>query len=309
MTTDVLKSTKMVDVAFITVNYNTKALLEDLVAFFTAARLPFSWSLTVVDNASSDGSLEFLATCPDLQVVRNHENIGYGRAMNRGIAATSSRYLCLLNTDVILNREALCALVNHCDSHEEVQVCSPVVCYEDGRMQGFFMHFSLSNLYFELFKKLKHSRFKRTIAATQAPLQVDGIAGAFIFCRRTLAPRGILFDEDFFFYYEDTELAWRLWQQGARCEVLTAHRIVHLGGKSSSIRHIRLFYTSKYLFIRKTYGTGHERTIRSLDAVRITLKRNFYRLLLIMTDSEKLRSKYDSYNFADQVLKEIRHAD
>jgi len=308
MTVPDMSASPQVDVAFITVNYNTRALLQGLVVFFSQVCLPFSWTLTVVDNASSDGSLEFLASCPDLQVVRNTENIGYGRAMNRGIAATESRYLCLLNTDVILNPEALCALVGQCDSQQDIQVCSPVVRNADGSIQGFFFSFDLASLYLDFLKKIRHSRFKRTIAAAHGILPVDGIAGAFIFCRRSLAPEGILFDEDFFFYYEDTELAHRLWKQGERCVVLTDQSVIHLGGQSSSIRHIRLFYASKYLYIRKMYGTVHERVVCFQDSVRIVLKRFFYQMLLLMTTSDKIRAKHESYSHAAQVLVEIRRA-
>lgn len=306
MTVDALISTIPVDVAFITVNYNTRSLLEELVIFFRMTPLPFTFSLTVVDNASSDGSLEFLAICTDVTTIRNSENLGYGRAMNRGIAASDSRYLCLLNTDVILNAEALTGLVSHCDKRPHVEVCSTVIRYPNGRIQGFFFKFGLLSLYFELYKKVWNKVFKAKLAVAREPLPVNGIAGAFIFCRRRLAPEGRLFDEDFFFYYEDTELAHRLFKQGVRCEILPRQSIIHIGGQSSSIRHIRLFYTSRYRYLKKHYGVFHAKCVFRQDVIRVIAKLLFYRCANLFSTHDKIRFKLESYRHVAQVLREIR---
>jgi N-acetylglucosaminyl-diphospho-decaprenol L-rhamnosyltransferase len=306
MTAEKPNTRLIVDVAFITVNYNTRGLLEELVQFFRNTPLDFSWSLTVVDNASTDGSLEYLDTCPDVLTVKNSENVGYGRAMNIGIAATESRYLCLLNTDVILNRAALEALVSHCDSHPDVHVCSPVIKYLDGRIQGFFFKFGLITLYLDFFKMLWNKNFKNRLISSVNPVRVDGIAGAFIFCHRKLAQKGRLFDEDFFFYYEDTELAHRLLKQGAICEILPQQSIIHIGGQSSSIRHIRLFYTGRYLYISKQYGNLHAKILLNLDSIKVSLKSIFYALAGLFTASEKIQFKQQSYKHVSQVLVEIK---
>lgn len=296
------------DVAFITVNYNTKSLLEDMIVFFRTTPLPFSFSLTVVDNDSDDGSLEYLAGCPDVTTIRNCENLGYGRAMNRGIAASDSRYLCLLNTDVILNPEALAALVSHCDSRPHVAVCSPVIRYPNGRIQGFFFKFGLATLYLDLYKKIWNKVFKAKLASARDPLPVDGIAGAFIFCRRDIATDGRLFDEQFFFYYEDTELAHRLLKRGLRCEVLPNSSIIHIGGQSSSIRHIRLFYAGRYLYIRKQYGAGHAHIVFMADRIKVWLKTCFYRYICLFTSSGKIHNKCESYGHVLKALKEIKES-
>lgn len=310
MTADIRISTLPVDVAFITVNYNTCRLLEELLHFFRTTPLPFSFSLTVVDNASSDRSPDFLAACPDVTTILNSENLGYGRAMNLGIAASDSRYLCLLNTDVILNAEALTALVSHCDIRPDVAVCSPVIRYLDGSIQGFFFKFGLPTLYLDLYKKLWNKNFKIKLASAREAVPVDGIAGAFIFCRRDIASvAGKLFDEDFFFYYEDTELAHRLLKQGKHCEVLPRYSIIHIGGQSSSIRHIRLFYAGRYLYLNKQYGALHTKSVFVQDVVKVTLKLLFYRCAAFVTENDTIHFKLESYGHVAQVLREIRMGD
>jgi GT2 family glycosyltransferase len=90
------------------VNYNTCELVREMLGFLRSSALPFSYKLVVVDNKSKDDSHEFLSTQDDILYIQAGENLGYGRAINRGIQAVESRYVHL-NTDV-LNREALVTL-------------------------------------------------------------------------------------------------------------------------------------------------------------------------------------------------------
>ena len=291
-----------VDVAFITVNYNTRALLEALVNFFRHSTLPFSWSLTVVDNASSDGSLEFMDSCPDVATIQNAENIGYGRAMNRGVAATRSRYVCALNTDVILNVEALTALWRFLEDNGTAGMCTPVVRYNDGRMQLFFFNFSLLLYYGEFLGKLYAKLMKLRIACSRRPVRINGITGALLFLRRSYIDDNTLFDEDFFFYFEDTDLACRWEKKGYASYALPRYSIIHLGGQSGKGRNNSLYYRGKYLFLRKHYGEGHAHRIKALDYWKITRKVITYRLLSLICPTGQVRRKLASYRDYRQEL-------
>lgn len=293
------------DVAFITVNYNTRALLEDLVLFFRSADLPFTYTFTVVDNASNDDSLLFLKSCPEVITILNGTNLGYGKAMNQGIVATSSRYLCLLNTDIILNNEALTALVKHCDTHPSVKVCSPLIRHLNGRIQGGYYRFSLFYAYLDIYKKIFIKMLKTRLASTNKIVPVDGIAGAFIFCNRDIVSNEKLFDEDFFFYYEDTELAHRLFKQGVKCNVLSGQSIIHLGAQSSSNRHVQQLYVSKYLYLKKQYGDVHAKILLMQDIIRVHGKRFFYDIASRLTKSKNIRNKLEQYVLVTQSLNDL----
>ena len=284
-----------VDAAFITVNYNTRPLLEEMVKFFRATPLPFSHRLTVVDNASTDGSREFLASCPDVTTLCNGENWGYGRAMNRGIAATQSKYVCLLNTDVVLNADALGALYGHLESHPQTGVASPRICYPGGRTQGFIFFDGLIPLYSTLAAKLLAKHHKLRVERATRPLRVDGVLGAFLFLRRELCPDGQLFDEDFFFYFEDSDLACRLARRGVRCDILPERSVVHLGGGSTAIRNGVQYYRSKYLYVQKQFGVRHASALQRLERLRIGQKILFYRLLKTVYPSESVLRKLELY--------------
>ncbi|KAA0892023.1 glycosyltransferase family 2 protein [Oryzomonas rubra] len=285
-----------VDIAFIAVNYNTRALVEELIRFFATCELPFRHCLVVVDNSSTDGSREMLeqAQGDGLVYIQANENLGYGRGMNRGMAAVASRYACVMNTDLILNREALVALWEFFESRPEAGVASPVILGSDGRMQGFLSFPGLLLLYAPTLSKIKSKLWKLRVAKARVPLRVPGVLGAFFMIRRSCfaAP---LFDEDFFFYYEDTELAHRYWEQGVPCYVLPQVSIIHTGGQSTSAAGGKLFQQSRRIYIEKCYGAPHTAWLATLDRARLRMKYYKYRILSCFVKSGKIQRKYEYY--------------
>ena len=142
-----------VDIAFITVNYNTLECVGQLAGFFKSLDVPFTFSFTVVDNDSRDGSQEFLQSHQEINYIQSGGNIGYGRAINRGVAATASKYACVMNTDVILNQQALSKLWRFLEERPAAGVCAPRITYEDGRNQGMAFKSSLLAYYADWFAK------------------------------------------------------------------------------------------------------------------------------------------------------------
>lgn len=286
-----------VDVAFITVNYNTRSLVADLIAFFRQAELPFSHCLVVVDNASTDGSQELLESAQGegLLYIQAGENLGYGRGMNRGLAAIESRYACIMNTDLVLNRAALAALWDLFEARPQVGVASPLILGADGRQQGFVYHPGILSDYSPLVCKLRSKRWKQRVERSREPLQAPGVLGAFFMIRRTVFEGSRLFDPDFFFYYEDTELAHRLWAQGVVCCLLPRVSIVHLGGQSTSASGGLLFQRSRALYLCKVYGERHAALIGRFDRLRLHLKFWKYRLLKTVWATDAVRAKYAYY--------------
>jgi N-acetylglucosaminyl-diphospho-decaprenol L-rhamnosyltransferase len=286
------------DIAFITVNYNTVDCVRQLTAFFEGLDAPFTFTFTVVDNASSDGSQEYLQAQPEIQYIQSGGNIGYGRAINRGVAATASKYVCVTNSDIILNREALVKLWRFLEEQADAGVCAPRITWADGRDQGMVFTDSLFSHYALWFAKILAARTKRKIARASAPVRVDGVLGAFFMIRRSAMPSPALFDEDFFFFYEDTALAHALRIRRVPSFIVPDARIVHIGGKSRSVQSTASFYESKYLYLRKFYGPFHAHAIYFLDRARILRKWLFYSLFSLVTRSERVKFKQRHYKIA-----------
>jgi N-acetylglucosaminyl-diphospho-decaprenol L-rhamnosyltransferase len=300
---------KIIDVSFVTVNYNTKQLLANLLDFFEASHLPFTYSIVVVDNGSSDGSIGFLKEreqCgANFTAVLNDENMGYGRAVNKGLYASNSKYVCVLNTDVILNRDSLTALWHYMEKNPASGVCSPVVCNPDLSIQGFFYMFNAIFLYSDFIKKAYSTYKKFRIAHAGSPMKVDGVAGAFIFLRRSVIEGEELFDGNFFFYFEDTDLAHTLRNRNISAYILTDHKIIHLGGQSSNGPNWKLFYESKYLYVKKHFGSHHLRNIYYLDLIKVNVKFLKYKLLTLFHSPERLLNKNNFYRELSNSLKTL----
>jgi GT2 family glycosyltransferase len=293
-----------VDVAFITVNYNTCFLVEELIRFFKTAGLPFSYRLVVVDNNSTDGSQAMLQQVEwdGLIYIQTNENLGYGRGMNRGMQAVRSQYACIMNTDLILNQEALSALWSFFEARPEAGVASPVIMGSDQRVQGFLFLPSIWSLYSQTISKIISKRWKMRVEKADTPLAVPGVLGAFFMIRRNQFD-DCLFDEDFFFYYEDSELAHRYWQRGIPCFVLPQVSIMHLGGQSTSAEGGRLFQESRRIYLEKCYGPPHTVLLALLDRFRLRFKYYKYLVLNSIVKSSKIQSKYNFYSRLIQLTK------
>ena len=98
----------MLDVSIIIVNYNVKYFVEQCLWSIDASRGQLKIEILVVDNASQDGSLEYLKPrFPEVKFISNIENIGFGRANNLALAQASGRYLLVLNPDTLLGEDTL----------------------------------------------------------------------------------------------------------------------------------------------------------------------------------------------------------
>jgi GT2 family glycosyltransferase len=237
-----------------------------------------------------------LSAQEDIIYIPAGENLGYGRAMNRGIQATSSRYVCILNTDVVLSVEALTSLWKFMETNPDAGVVAPRICNRDGSIQGFIFHKSILSNFFHVVNKIHTSLLKMKLARTSFPMRVDGVLGAFFLARRSLAPDGMLFDEEFFFYFEDTDLAHRLFEAGVNCYTLPSCSVIHLGGSSTSLEGARLFYKSKHLYLKKHYGRLFADAIKLVDRFRLRMKYLKYCLLALLSSSKRITEKKAYYS-------------
>ena len=127
----------MSDLTTIVVNWNTVGLLDDCLASVEAATpAGLTNDVVVVDNGSTDGSVEHLARhWPGVRVIVNAENVGFCRANNQAIRETDSEYLLLVNTDARLHPGGVAALIRHLQDDPRAAVVGPRLVYGDGTFQ------------------------------------------------------------------------------------------------------------------------------------------------------------------------------
>ncbi len=170
-------------VSLILVTYNSADLLP---AFFAALeRTAYTrYEVLVVDNASTDGTVRYLAAAqPELPLLVNRENVGFGRACNQGACAAAGDLLVFLNPDVVVTPDWLTILLSHLAGRPDAGIICPTTLYPDQSPP-------------------------RVSASVEEVASVPGCA--MMVTRRAWEQLGG-FDERIFMYWEDTELCWRAW--------------------------------------------------------------------------------------------------
>lgn len=304
------------DCAFILVNYNTGEYLFDLLDSLEEKKktepsfLPFTYHVVVVDNNSADGSAERLEERAGVRLIRNGENLGYAKAVNIGIEACRDkyRYLCVLNADVKLDEHTWSSLWDFMEANPKARICAPVIYSSNGKVQGFFFKFNPLLLHMDFLKAAYSSYMKMVIGRLKKPLAVDGVAGTFLFFRSGLVKPGEkkLFNEDYFFYFEDADLALRLKKSGIKTYIVPGSRVVHFGSPTAVEFHWRLFYRNKYLFLEKNYGRFHVRLARAMDRRKVRSKLLKYALLKRVYPSKRVLAKFGHYREIALRFEEIK---
>jgi len=258
----------MSDVSIIIVNYNTANLTMNCLRSIYDMVEDVKFEIIVVDNASTDGSQEQIKNqFPQIKLIVNTENIGFGRANNVGIRASDSKYVFLLNSDTTLLNNAVKIFFDFMekDTKQEVACCGGQLHTKDISMQLSFGRFpSIKNVAIHSFvtpyKILRHLfNVDEVIATTVIGLiVVDYVSGADMFIRRNVLKEVGLFNEEFFLYYEETELSYRFNKHGYKSMLLPDAKIVHLYGmstdKENNLDIMNLYGKSELLYFEKCHG-------------------------------------------------------
>jgi GT2 family glycosyltransferase len=193
----------------------------------------------VVDNASTDGSVELLGQrWPDVMVLENHANLGFARAVNRGIRSTSSELVLLLNPDTLPSGRAIDALAAELRANDSATAAGPRIVDGDGRPElswwthlGPFAELRLRWLR-RSYERGSPRAARRVDRLMGRRREVDWVTGACLMVRRQAAVAAGLMDGRFFLYFDDVDLCASLRALGGRVLFLPDVEIVHLRGRT-----------------------------------------------------------------------------
>jgi len=236
-----------------------------------------SAEVVVVDNDSTDESLDALVEDARLRIIQTGENLGYGRAANVGLANTEDEVVGVMNPDLVVDRGALDALVDYLKGHPEVGVVGPALRDpEDRPLQtcGFRPRLSdaicrklLLHLVFPFF------RFRRVRPVE--PSEVDWVTGACLVGRREAFSSVDGFDEAIFMYFEDVDLCLRLKAAGWQTHYVPTASAQHVGGHSSAQAFDRMLIASdrSYRFFTERHlGRFSARLLSLLTPIELALR-------------------------------------
>ncbi len=265
----------MVDLSVVIVSWNVCDLLRRCLASLARSTQPatISQEIIVVDNASTDGSVETLSPeFPHVHFVANTENRGFPAANNQGIRMARGRYVLLLNPDTEVLDGALEAMVAYADAHPDVGVIGPQLLDPDGSVQSSRRRFpTLATAFFESTWLQPYAprrvlrRYYVLDHDDDETIEVDWVKGAALMARRTAIEQVGPLDEGFFMYSEELDWCRRFREAGWRVIYLPTAQIVHYEGKSSEqvlpARHIH-FQTSKVRYFHKYAGRPTAEVLR-----------------------------------------------
>lgn len=261
----------MATISIVIVSYQTREVLRHCLASIGAGD---AQEVIVVDNGSTDGSIEMVATdFPWVKLLGNAENIGYGAAANQAIAASRADYILLLNSDTLLQTTSAQALRAYLDAHPHVAVVGPRLLNADSSLQASCYPFpSPGHLFLEESLLARgvarlpglRERYLRTWRHDKAR-RVPWVLGAALAMRRTAFEAIGGFDPEYFMYYEEIDLCYRLRAQGWEVHFAPVTTIMHLGGVSTSQQRAKMQYRlfqSMTLFYARHYARRQTQFLR-----------------------------------------------
>jgi N-acetylglucosaminyl-diphospho-decaprenol L-rhamnosyltransferase len=267
----------VLQLSVIVVNWNVRDMLREClrsVEAELAGLAPDESEVVVVDNASTDGSVDMLrAEFPAIQLLANHENVGFGAANNQGLTRAAGRYVLFLNPDTKVRPAALQRLLAFIDQRPQVACVGPRLLNPDGSTQASrrsfpgvgtaFVESTILQRYMAGLASLR--RFYRGDHPDDQPQQVDWLVGACLLVRRAALDDVGVFDERFFMYSEEMDLCYRLRQAGYEVWYVPGAEVVHHEAASSSqdlFRRNVNFHESRYRFFRKHHGAAPALALR-----------------------------------------------
>jgi GT2 family glycosyltransferase len=276
-----------VKLSIIIVNWNTCNLTKQTIESVYRETSGIDFEIILTDNASSDDSVEVIKKeFPQVILIENKENLGFGKANNQGMRIALGKYIMLLNSDTVVLSQAITRLTSYLDEHEDITMLGPKLLNEDrtfqyscrrnlpNPMNSFFHLFGLA----KLFPKSKmFTDYKRFAYDSNRTEPVEAISGAAMFFRRGVFDTMGGFDEQFFMYGEDLDFCKRVQDKGWKTMFVHDAEIIHFGGQSSKKRRKQSlvnFYDAMWIYYKKHFYSTYPKAISMFVYLGIGLRKN-----------------------------------
>jgi len=221
------------DLSIIIVNYNVKEFLQNLLHSIDKAAQSIKHEVIIVDNASDDGSVEYLQKNflqqDRIKLIANKKNLGFGRANNQGLKIAQGKYLLLLNPDTLLSEDTLKKMIGFLEKSSDAGMAGCKILNPDGTLQlacrrsfpGPWVSFCKVTGLSTLFPNSRlFAKYNLTYLDENQTYEVDAISGSFMMLKKEVYDKVGGFDEDFFMYGEDLDLCYRIQKSGYKVIIL-----------------------------------------------------------------------------------------
>lgn len=273
------------DLSIIIVNYNTTDYLQNCLKSIFKFAHNLTFEVIVVDNNSSERVIDnFPSEFPEVYFYFLDSNKGFGYGCNYGASKARGKYLAFVNPDIIFNSFCLSDLFYFMESNHKVAVCSPVMKDYEGNFNYIYNYFP--NYIWEFHEALgmgNDKKIEELISVLDDPgngnkaLEVDWVTGACLFMRRVIFEEQNGYDDDFFLYYEDTDLQYRIKKSGSEIMILKEFVVMHYTNssiKSDKGEDVYFFHInrSKLIYMYKHFNFLKRNIIRFLHLLGILVR-------------------------------------
>ncbi|HWA96037.1 MAG TPA: glycosyltransferase family 2 protein [Terracidiphilus sp.] len=284
------------DVSIVIVNWNSAEYTRQCIASIRENTKATSHEIIVVDNASTDDSLVYLETIEGIQLIRSQQNIGFARANNVGVEASSGNILLFLNPDTELAGPAIdkmfealqmsdcaalgCKLLNT-DRTLQTSCIQPFPTIwnqitDIEKLKLMFPHVRMWGIA-PLFTEVR-----------EYPVPVEALSGACIMIRSEVFQQVGQFSTDYFMYAEDIDLCYKIQQSGKKVGYIPDATIIHFGGQSTKKRSDTGFgdiatREAIFTFLRKFRGTAYAKIYRAALGIVSALRVALLKIFLLFT--------------------------
>ena len=237
------KSEYTFKISIIIVSYNVRDFLLHALQSINKALKNIPAEITVVDNASVDGSVQAVRKhFQNVKVIENEVNIGFSAANNLAIKKAEGEYIVLINPDTLVQEDTFSKLIYFMEDNPEAGGATCKILNPDGTFSIDSRHSvpkpSTALWKFlglnRLFPKSKiFGRYNLTYLDPDETYPVDAISGSFMFLRKKAIDEIGLLDEDYFMYCEDIEFCYRMNNTGGKIYYVPNSSIIHYKGEST----------------------------------------------------------------------------
>lgn len=255
--------------SIIIVNYNHLELIEKCLESILSSSISFPYEIIVVDNASEELPKILISQDPNLpaqagiQIIRNKENVGFGRANNQGAKVAKGEYLLFLNTDTEVLDNAIEKLVVFAEDKTATIVGPKLQNPNHSPQASCGPFYSLSVTFAMLF--LKGDQLHITRYSPANVTEVDWVSGACFLIRKTDFEKVGGFDESIFMYMDEIDFCFRAKKIGIRILCYPGAQFIHIGAATSQDKRDPIYNIYRgLLFFYKKHGNYVQYTLVKL---------------------------------------------
>lgn len=248
-----------IELSVIIINWNGAEFIGKCLKGVVECRFSKPWEVIVVDNNSSDKSREIIKQFPQVIVIENKENIGFGAANNQALRQARGKFVFFLNPDVRIFPDDLEKLVEKIEEGERVGVVAPQLVNEDGSLQKEICRFPGLIDSILVLVKLHRLPFLEDLVYPGVDYsqeqEAEHLMGSALLVRRNVLDSVGVFDEHFFLWFEETDLEKRIKDAGWKLIYYPQVHVVHLLSKSirqvSPLKRQLIWNRSLWIYFRK----------------------------------------------------------